>query len=289
MSKQITVVDEIRRGIEAMAPEFEKALPPHIDVKRFVRIAQTAIIGNPNIQKCDRRTLYQACTRAAQDGLLPDGREGAIVPYGDKAQWMPMIAGLLKKIRNSGELLSITAQIVKERDRFRYWVNSDGENLEHEPVTFTDGGKVIGVYALAKTKDGGIYIDTMGVDDVEKVRSVSKSKDGPAWKNWWDEMAKKTVLRRLSKRLPVSSDNLDAIRRDDEQVDLEGPAKVDPSLARLGIKPREEEPKKSRLAAAIEATTGEPAMMPIIGIEAAEQEPPQGPPPEEFEKFPFEE
>src|SRR4051812_36312518 len=129
MSKQITVVDEVRRGIEAMAPEFEKALPPHIDVKRFVRIVQTAIIKNPALLSCDRRSLYEASMAAAQDGLLPDGREGAIVPYGNKAQWLPMIAGVLKKIRNSGELVSITAQIVKERDQFRYWVDSDGEHL----------------------------------------------------------------------------------------------------------------------------------------------------------------
>ncbi len=248
--KQITVADQVRHGIELMAPEFEKALPPHIDVKRFIRIAQTAIVGNPNLLKCDRRSLYQACTKAAQDGLLPDGREGAIVPYGDKAQWMPMIAGILKKIRNSGELLSITAQIVKERDQFRRWVDSDGEHLEHEPVTFGDGGKVIGVYALAKTKDGGLYIDAMGVPDVEKVRAVSKSKDGTAWKNWWDEMAKKTVLRRLAKFLPVSSDNLDFIRRDEDQ-----PASFEPTLVPVEAPPTVQEgptqPAPSRLEKAI--------------------------------------
>jgi len=248
--KQITVADQIRHSIESMAPEFEKALPPHIDVKRFVRIAQTAIIGNPAILNCDRRSIYQACIHAAQDGLLPDGREGAIVPFKDKAQWLPMIAGILKKIRNSGELISITAQIVKERDQFRYWVDSDGEHLNHEPLTFGDGGKVIGVYALAKTRDGGLYIDTMGVEDVEKVRAVSRAKNAMAWTQWWDEMAKKTVLRRLSKRLPVSTDNLDLIRRDDDDEVFGG----DEAVTAGGTPTETPVKKQSRLAKAIAAT-----------------------------------
>lgn len=270
---KVTVIDQVRHGIELMGPEFAKVLPSHISSEKFIRVAQTAILDNPNLLACDRRSLYAACTRAAQDGLLPDGREGAIVPFKDKAQWMPMIAGILKRIRNSGELHSIVALVVCEEDEFEYWVDTDGEHVKHKPILFQDAGDIIGVYALAKTKDGGVYIEAMSVAQVEKVRAVSKAKNAGTWSQWWDEMAKKTVLRRLSKRLPMNTDNLDLIQRDDELTDLGSTA------AQNLLKPPQEivqpQKKQSRLASAIEAVAVQEERDQTIGIEAAEQEPPQ--------------
>ena len=165
--------------------------------------------------------------KAAQDGLLPDGREGALVVYRTKAreggwiekvQWMPMIAGILKKVRNSGELKSIRAHVVHENDKFRV-VLGDDEKLEHDPNYF-DPGKPVGVYAIAETKEEGIYREFMSFADVERVRGASRAKDSGPWVQWWGEMAKKTVLRRLAKRLPTSSDLDDLIRRDDELYDF---------------------------------------------------------------------
>ena len=74
---------------------------------------------------------------------------------------MSMVGGILKKVRNSGELSSITAQIVYENDEFNYYIDADGEHISHRPNMFGDRGKRIGAYALAKTKDGAIYVEVM--------------------------------------------------------------------------------------------------------------------------------
>lgn len=91
---------------------------------------------------------------------------------------MPMIAGLLKLVRNSGELLSITSQLVYEADMFKYYVDEEGEHLKHEPnILAANRGSMIGAYALAKTKDGGVYIEVMSMEQLNQVKNASRSKD----------------------------------------------------------------------------------------------------------------
>jgi len=228
-----------------LKPEIEKVLPAHVTADKFMRVILTAISQNPKLYRADRRSLLTSCIRAAQDGLLPDGREAALVLYRskervideksgreveryvDKVQYMPMVAGVLKKVRNSGELLSITANVVYEHDQFRYWIDDAGEHVTHEPnVLAEDRGRFRAVYAIAKTKDGGVYTEIMSRGQVEQVRSVSRAKDNGPWVDWYDEMARKSVIRRLAKRLPMSTDLEQVIRRDDEMYDLEQPRRV---------------------------------------------------------------
>jgi recombination protein RecT len=166
---------------------------------------------------------------AATDGLLPDGREAALVLFGQEAVYMPMIAGIYKKVRNSGEISTLSSHVVYENDDFSYWIDEGGPHLRHAPLLADDRGKTTSVYAVCKLKDGSVEIETMTVAQVEKVRAVSRSKGGP-WKDWWDEMARKTVVRRLSKRLPMSSDQERVMQRDDSMYDLEQKPAVDAPL-----------------------------------------------------------
>ena len=239
-TKALTPFDEVKRNLmsEETKQQFAMALPPQMKPEKFLRVAITACNKNPDLLDCTRQSLYQSFILAAQDGLLPDGREAAIVKFNTKAgptaTYMPMVGGLLKKIRNSGELKSIVANVVREHDEFRYWVDEDGEHLRHEPVLSDDKSKVTHVYALAKTKDDGVYIAIMTRHEVEEVRNVSRAKDSGPWVQWWEEMAKKTAIRRLAKRLPMSTDLEDVIRRDDHLYDVEAKVKGEPAESSKG-------------------------------------------------------
>jgi recombination protein RecT len=233
-SKALKPIEEVKATLasEAMKKQFLMALPPQIPIERFVRVAMTAISKAPDIADCTRESLYGAFMAAAQDGLLPDGREAAIVKYGTAAQYMPMARGILKKIRNSGELGMIHVELIHRDEEFTYHVDENGPHLFHKPQVFGSKGVIDGVYAIAKTKDGESYIEVMNREEVEEVRAISKAKNAGPWTQWWGEMAKKTVIRRLSKRLPMSTDLDDLIRRDDQLHDVE--AKVidtDPKAA----------------------------------------------------------
>jgi len=214
--------------VRGMQSQFALALPEHVSPERFVRVVVTAIQSNPGLQNADRDSVLGAAIKCAQDGLLPDGREAALVVYGTKAQYLPMIAGVLAKVRRSGELLTIAAHVVYEKDAFAYTLGDD-ERIDHQPFLTGERGKPIAAYAVAKTKDGGIYREVMSIAQIEQVRNVSRAKGAGPWVQWWDEMARKTVLRRLAKRLPMSTDLQQVFQRDDDHYDIraaEGQAKL---------------------------------------------------------------
>ena len=216
----ITPIESFRGTLTKMTPEFAAALPAQIPVEKFVRTVITVVQMNPSHLDADRRSLLGACMKAAQDGLLLDGREAALVPFNSKGgralQYMPMIAGILKKIRNSGELASISANVVYQRDQFDYELG-DEERIKHKPHLGEDRGTPIAVYAIARTKDNAVYREVMSVGEVEKIRRASRAANAGPWVDHWGEMARKTVIKRLAKRLPSSAD-LDQVIASDNEV-----------------------------------------------------------------------
>lgn len=222
MSKSLTVVESIKNTINSkpFAVELRRALPDHVSVQKFQRVSYSAVLANPKLAACDRASLFQACLTCASDGLLPDGQEAAIVPFKGKARYMPMVKGLLKKARNSGELVSIYADTVYTKDGWEFYSDETGVHLRHEPADDDDDrGEFRLVYCVAKTIKDGVYIQRMTKKQVDKVRRMSKQQDGP-WKEWYDEMAIKSVIRRISKVLPMSTDLDDVVKRDDDLYDL---------------------------------------------------------------------
>lgn len=233
----------LKQQLTARREFFQRMLPQHISIDRFESTVLTAVQQNPELANADKQSFWLACQRAASDGLLPDGRQGAIVTfrtkrkytddkgvqreeYFNKAQWMPMVWGIIQKVRNSGELSTITARIVSEGDRFRFWIDDRGDHIEFEPCD--EPGKPIRAFAIAKMTRGEIYVEVMTVAEIEKVREVSRAKNDGPWTKWWEEMAKKTVIRRLAKRLPVSSDLDTFLRGDDEEEAAPAPAPLLP-------------------------------------------------------------
>jgi recombination protein RecT len=195
------------------------ALPPHIKPERFISAVMTSVQINPDLLACDRRSLWLSCLKCAQDGLIPDGTEAAIVPFKKIAQYMPMYQGYLKKFRNSGQFKWITAGIVYEGETFEHWIDETGEHFKHIPSNDNDDRKAKRVYALATTKDGGSFIADLSITDINKRRAMSRaSREDAPWKMWTDEMMKKTALRVLSKLLPKSSDVDVFVQRDEAEA-----------------------------------------------------------------------
>jgi recombination protein RecT len=227
-----TAIKQLRGDLTAMESQFATALPPHIPAARFARVVMTAVQGNPKLLRCDRQSLFNALMKCAQDGLLPDGREAAIVPYGtneetgrasaDTAQYLPMVAGIRKKVRNSGALSDWNVQIVQEGDAFDYRLG-DEPYIHHKPAM--SGGrsrKVIAAYSIATYPDGTISREIMNADQIEDIRRKSKAQKGP-WSDpvFYPEMARKTVARLHSKQLPMSTDLDRLIHRDDALYDFD--------------------------------------------------------------------
>ncbi len=191
----------------AFREQLKMALPNHIPADRFERVALTAVQTNPDLlngQKVDRHSLFGALIRAAQDGLLPDGREGAIVPYKGKAEWQPMVAGIMKKVRNSGEIASWDAFAVFEKDEFERLLGDD-QRIYHKPYEAGDPGQVVGAYSIVTFKDGTKSKDYMPRWRIEKAKKQGFG-NSLMWTQFYDEGAIKTVIKHHAKRLPMSTD-----------------------------------------------------------------------------------
>jgi recombination protein RecT len=228
--------------------EIATMLPKHVDPKRFKAVAIAAVKQNLDLLTATPRTLFAAITKAAQDGLLPDGREGVITiyntnvaPKGQKAiwekhaQWNPMIAGLRKRARELDGLI-IDAQVVHENDTF-VWHQGDEPRIEHEPARLGKSrGEMIGAYAIYKREDGTVvHREVMDKDQIEKTREQSKAKDSLMWTSFKSEGYRKSVARRGFKSVPVGAALDQIVRRDDDLFDfnnertVEGHALVPPS------------------------------------------------------------
>ena len=221
MSTAITPVAQVCQTIAK--PEFRErlaaALPPGVNVDRFQRVVLTAIQQNPDIANGDRQSLYNAAIRAAADGLLPDGREGAFVVMGGRPTWMPMVGGIIKRLATAG--INIDAQVVHENDEFEQTLGDDAAIHHKAPRLGQPRGEPLGVYAIARLPNGMVMREVMDKAQVEQVRAASRSGNGGPWKQWWTEMARKTVIRRLAKRLPILDPAVaETIQRDDELYDF---------------------------------------------------------------------
>lgn len=210
-----------KHQLDARKGEFEAALPAHMPAERFMRVVMTAVQQNTDLMtKCDRRSLFTASMKCAQDGLLPDGREAALIPFKGVVQYLPMIAGIRKKARNSGEIATWDAQIVCENDDFEFELG-DEPFIKHRP-SLGDRGKPIAAYSIAVLKTGEKSREVMSIGEINAIRSRSRAGNSGPWVTDFNEMARKTVARRHSKVLPMSTDLDDLVRRDDGLYDMEG-------------------------------------------------------------------
>lgn len=227
--------------LDQYAPNIAQALPANIPLERFKRVAITAAAMNPDLLYADRRTLYTALVKCAADGLMPDGRDAALVIHNTKVKmrnpstgldeefridavsYMPMIAGIRRRMQNSGEVLSAEAEVVCKNDRFKYSLG-DNPYIEHEPPQLGDErGEIIGAYAIIRLKSGEVIRDVMDRKRIEQARVQSRSKDSLMWTKFFDEGCKKTLMRRASKQVPQSAEVMvqRLLDRDDEPLQLE--------------------------------------------------------------------
>ncbi len=268
-------LQKFRETLVASHGEFQAALPSQIPVERFARTIVTAVQMEPKLLAADRRSLVAACMKAAQDGLLLDGREAGLSLYNDRASncqtvaYMPMVNGILKKIRQSGEISSIRAHVVCEGDEFDFELGDD-ERISHKPK-LAEQGQPIAAYAIAKFKDGDIQREVMSLAEIEKIRAKATGIGKACWASSWGEMAKKTVIRRLSKRLPTSNDlgaDRDTIDTVVPSIEEMTPPSLQPAIT--------VEDLNHQIAAARESPTPEPEP-PAPNSEAPPSSPDLGP------------
>lgn len=217
---QMLMSSGVKSQIEAAVP---KSVAKELTPDRMARIAMTEFRKSPNLAKCEPASIVGTIIQAAQVGLEPGSALGHcyMVPYGRQCQLIIGYRGMIDLARRSNQIEQINAWVVRDSDTFEYnfGLNPD---IKHKPndkaIPCPKGEDITHVYAVARLVGGGVQFEVMTRAEVEAIRAQSKAgKSGP-WVQHWGEMAKKTVVRRLFKMLPVSLEIQRAVGFD-EQAD----------------------------------------------------------------------
>jgi len=194
-----------------------------IDPNRAVSLALVAASKNPKLLQCDQKSILRCMMESSALGIMPFSalQLGYIIPYFNgktkvlEAQFQLSYRGIVEIVRRSEKIISIEAHVVYENDIFECTLGTYPK-LQHSPNFKEERGKPVAVYAVATHSGGERQFDIMSIFDVEKVRAKSKSPNSGPWVDFFDEMAKKTVVKRLCKYLPISDDSAEIIHKDNE-------------------------------------------------------------------------
>ena len=215
-----TTANNVRDFLKENKGALEATIPKHVNADRLMRVAVQAIAGSEMLAKCSKPSLITSIIRASMLGIEPNGplAEGYLVPYGKECQLIIGYRGLINLARLSGIVSKIYAHVVYLNDDFDY---EYGLNpfMKHKPAS-GDRGAMVCAYAVYHTKDGESDFEVMSKEDIMKVKAMSRGANSQSspWNNWEPEMWKKTVIRRLSKRMPMSVEMAQVVNYDNDQA-----------------------------------------------------------------------
>src|SRR5215469_10764704 len=187
-------------------------LPKFMEPDKFIKIAFQATFRQPKLLSCTKESFFNCLLQLAAMGLEPDGRRAHLIPYKDVCTLIVDWKGIAELLRRNKDVVAMHADVVGLNDHFEVRFGTRGI-LDHEP-NLRSRGNIYCAYSWVRLPDGTEEYDVMARDEIEAVRKRSRAAEDGPWVSDWNEMAKKTVFRRHSKRLPISPQTRDALERD---------------------------------------------------------------------------
>ncbi len=206
-SRALAPREELRNQLEKSRGQIQMALPRHLSADRVIRTALTLWNTSEGLQKCSLTSIIGGVIRASELGLelQPQLGQAYLVPYGKEAQMLVGYRGYIKLAMNTGLVSYFDAHEVHELDDFDFAYKP--KYIRHKPFMSGDRGKVTCYYAAVRFRDGSEDFEVMTHAEVHahmvKYSKGATRADSP-WKTAFNEQAKKTVIRRLVKRVPMS-------------------------------------------------------------------------------------
>jgi recombination protein RecT len=257
------MLSEHSREIAALAPEY-------LNKNRMMSIFLEAV-NSPKIRQCTKLSVLKSAKKMAELGVDVVGNGGVwLVPYGQELTVLPDWRLMIAKARTAGVITHASAEVVYDGDVFSY-ERGMNPNLIHKPSL--KRGKPIAAYCVYTLPDGTKDFNVMTFDEIEVIRGKSKAGQGMAWKDFWGEMAKKTVIRRALKPFEGSSSEYDKVIDADNEAsgmtfDFE-PISEPQAIKKNKVVDVEPEPQKKP---AIKETPEEPTPTEEPGNEAPTQQ-----------------
>jgi len=221
---------KVKAYLQSITPHLQQVATKVLTPEKITKIVSSSLSRNPLLLKAfvdSPHSIVRCVFAATQLGLDPDSPLGQcyMVPFKNgknggkyEAQFIVGYRGLIDLARRSGNIVSIRSRVVREKDTFDIQYGLQ-EQIVHKPFEGADAGPLRAVYAVAELRDGGIQYELMWRYEVDAIRNRSKAGQYGPWNTDYDEMARKTVVRRLAKYLPMSVDLAKAIEHEDASND----------------------------------------------------------------------
>ena len=225
---QKTIKGMLASPDSAWGKELAKVLPSPREVARFMSCALDQLADpkvGAKLARCTLPSFYNAIKKSARSGILPDGVNAYLIPYGTECTLQFSFKGLCDMAIREGIAIKFDADVVRANDVFKW---SNGQLVEHTVLSWDDEsrGDIVGVWVRAYLPNtDGSYNPDLHVDErmskaqVEKVRSKSQNPNG-TWAEWYEEMMKKTCLKRMFKRMRNTPNMSEAIDEDNKEFNL---------------------------------------------------------------------
>lgn len=247
-------------GTDVWKEEVQKVIPKEIALEAMLRVARS-VASDPKFSNVDPKSFLLALLKCSRAGLYPDGREAHLIAFGRDVQAIFDVKGICALAGRAGIL--VTPKIVLEKDQFDV-EEDDGTGktkVVHKADYRKPRGEIQAVYSRAVMPNGAVDYEIMSADEVEHVRNTfSKAKNSTPWKDSWGEMAKKTVVKRHSKRWDMSPEIRHALNADDDSL-------PDPKEMRVSAPIFKDEPAKE-VEVVVEPAKAppQPATVPVVPV-----------------------
>lgn len=233
-------------AIDQRMPEIAGILPAGMDSGRFRKVVVQAMLRQPALWTCTPISIITAITEAAEVGIEPTGvlGKGWLIPYKGEAKFIPGWRGFVDLLWRADKILA-TVDVVRVGDSFSYQRGTDA--FVHHVPDLTDPEReaaddnIIASYVVVTFPDGRQDFEVMSRAALDRIRdeAVRKAKDPKksVWNLHPGEMMKKTPIRRIAKRMPLSP-AVQAMLARDEEIDYDTAVERVPDPKREGLRDR---------------------------------------------------
>lgn len=210
----VAIMDKLDNISEALPKDFNKA--------RFVQNAISLLNDKPDLAKFGQQKIMAGLMRGAMLGLDFFNREAYLIGYGSDLQYQTSYIGSQKLIKKYAihKVKNIYAELVREDDVFETGIEANKRYVTFKPKAFNNK-PIIGTFAVVEYEDGDIAVETMNMEEVEAIRKKSKMGNAGAWKDFYGEMVKKSVIRRLCKKIEIDFENVEQKQIFEADTDIE--------------------------------------------------------------------
>lgn len=270
MSKEIATTQkhDIRTLLasDAVRAKVAEVLPKYLTAENITRVMLATVARVPKLAQCSPDSLLNGLMLCAQAGLVPDGRFAHLIPYGDQVQVIFDYKGLVNLAERNG-VQNIRAMTVHDNDEFDFIITDGKPVVTHRVNWRKPRGEMFAVYATC-IRDGNMDVEVMQKEEVDAIRKRSRAGNSGPWVTDYNEMAKKTVLRRMSKRWPLAPEAAGAIDIEAESEVITVPTMSEPKFLDDAIKRRAKKVEPPKDAPPPAAQEPEPESQPSGAGEA---------------------